>query len=151
MPTLLANQIQNSSNGRPWRCSWPIGLMPFISIDQTRSLSGCVVLLICLCSYPRMNICKRDDDEKNNGECDSILLYFRLVNFFFFEPSNTSYCSHLDMLQVARTSVSGSRRQESPRVRGGRSQPRWDMRSLLRPRLYAGEPARSHHPPAVPV
>ncbi len=22
MPTLLANQVQNSSNGRPWRCSW---------------------------------------------------------------------------------------------------------------------------------
>src|SRR5258708_26013260 len=66
MPTLLANQIQNSSNGRPWRCSWPIGLMPFISIDQTRSLSGCVVLLICLRSYLTMNICKRDDNEKNN-------------------------------------------------------------------------------------
>src|SRR5947209_6722093 len=65
MPTLLANQIQNSSNGRPWRCSRSIGLMPFISIDQTRSLSGCVVLLMGLHSCFLMNNCKRDMTRKN--------------------------------------------------------------------------------------
>src|SRR5947209_20255870 len=71
MPTLLANQIQNNSNGDPWRCSWLIGLMPFISTDQTRSLSGCAVLLIMPTSCVRMHLLKRYVDEKYRVSSDT--------------------------------------------------------------------------------
>jgi hypothetical protein len=40
METLAANQIQNSSTGLPWRSASGIGLIPLVSMLQTRSLSG---------------------------------------------------------------------------------------------------------------